>query len=268
MAMTFTVVDGVTAVIALFALCLSLFQYRFSRSTTDRPVLVFALASSACWRVANVGSGPAVNLKMADRGRAGESQKVVNCAPLAVGGHIDVPWLDAGHELVAIYTDVHGREYTTTCQGNVNRIVRKNAIPQLRADREQYVEEAIHRGRRDARISDSHLRDLSAVELDILRNAIYARHGYVFNRKGLDAYFRRQPWYRPQTAGVDKGIVKLTPGEAADVYRVLSFQNRRGLRTSPPVPQLFDDSFRPVMPLPYLEPSFEASETDDHSGSV
>jgi serine/threonine-protein kinase RIO1 len=31
-----------------------------------------------------------------------------------------------------------------------------------------------------------------------MRNEIYARHGWVFNRRDLQNYFEGQPWYRPK----------------------------------------------------------------------
>jgi serine/threonine-protein kinase len=31
-----------------------------------------------------------------------------------------------------------------------------------------------------------------------MRNEIYARHGWVFNRHDLRRYFESQPWYRPK----------------------------------------------------------------------
>jgi hypothetical protein len=39
---------------------------------------------------------------------------------------------------------------------------------------------------------------LSLWELEIMRNEIYARHGWVFNRSDLRNYFESQPWYRPR----------------------------------------------------------------------
>lgn len=41
------------------------------------------------------------------------------------------------------------------------------------------------------------LSGLSSWQLDILRNEIYAWHGRRFQRGDLQAYFDRQPWYRP-----------------------------------------------------------------------
>ena len=37
----------------------------------------------------------------------------------------------------------------------------------------------------------------SASDLRLMRNEIYARHGYIFNDQNLQGYFSSQPWYRP-----------------------------------------------------------------------
>jgi YARHG domain len=43
---------------------------------------------------------------------------------------------------------------------------------------------------------------LSAAQLRLARNEIYARHGRVFASADLRAYFGRQPWYRPSPGAV------------------------------------------------------------------
>jgi len=47
-------------------------------------------------------------------------------------------------------------------------------------------------------IRPGELWSLSLGELEIMRNEIYARHGWVFKRQDLRSYFEGQPWYRPQ----------------------------------------------------------------------
>ena len=47
-------------------------------------------------------------------------------------------------------------------------------------------------------IRDDDLWPLSRWELELMRNEIYARHGWVFNRRDLQNYFEGQPWYRPK----------------------------------------------------------------------
>ncbi len=42
------------------------------------------------------------------------------------------------------------------------------------------------------------LMPLSMLELELMRNEIFARHGWVFKRRDLRDYFSRQPWYSPK----------------------------------------------------------------------
>ena len=47
-------------------------------------------------------------------------------------------------------------------------------------------------------IRPGELGPLSLEELELMRNEIYARHGWIFNRPDLRNYFESQPWYRPK----------------------------------------------------------------------
>ena len=47
-------------------------------------------------------------------------------------------------------------------------------------------------------IQPEELFSLSLGELELMRNEIYARHGWVFKRDDLRNYFESQPWYRPK----------------------------------------------------------------------
>ena len=48
----------------------------------------------------------------------------------------------------------------------------------------------------DAELNPRHLTLLSARQLRILRNAVYARHGRPFDSKDLKDYFSIRSWYR------------------------------------------------------------------------
>lgn len=56
----------------------------------------------------------------------------------------------------------------------------------------------------DAYLTESMLKDLSAEELRIMRNEIYARHGYTFQDEELAAYFGSQSWYTATTDAVSE----------------------------------------------------------------
>ena len=44
---------------------------------------------------------------------------------------------------------------------------------------------------------------LSSASLRIMRNEIYARHGYIFDSEDLRRYFQRQSWYTPVSKTVN-----------------------------------------------------------------
>jgi hypothetical protein len=48
-------------------------------------------------------------------------------------------------------------------------------------------------------IRPGELESLSLGELELMRNEIYARHGWIFRRADLRNYFESQPWYRPRS---------------------------------------------------------------------
>ena len=54
----------------------------------------------------------------------------------------------------------------------------------------------------------------SAKELKIMRNEIFARHGYIFKSTDMQNYFAMQKWYKPTSADVTK---ELTPIERVNV---------------------------------------------------
>ncbi len=63
-------------------------------------------------------------------------------------------------------------------------------------------------------LSDQDLRGYSKTELKIMRNAIFARHGFIFRTPEMREYFLRQPWYTPSTNDVSN---LLSPIERANI---------------------------------------------------
>ncbi|NLI76441.1 MAG: YARHG domain-containing protein [Candidatus Riflebacteria bacterium] len=66
-------------------------------------------------------------------------------------------------------------------------------------------------------LAEADLRAKPARELDLLRNSLYARHGYIFKKADLQQVFAGQPWYRPVQA------------DAAVVEKAFSARERRNL---------------------------------------
>jgi len=65
------------------------------------------------------------------------------------------------------------------------------------------------------------LEKMSATDLQLMRNEIFARYGYEFIQGGkMDTYFRKQGWYRPQHKNVDAFLTSLEKRNIALIQKV------------------------------------------------
>lgn len=83
----------------------------------------------------------------------------------------------------------------------------------------------VHSGRLD----ESLLNILCDDELKWLRNEIYARHGYVFSTKEIQAHFEKQDWYKPVS---DNSQVKLSEKDQENVTILKNAETKRAARAS------------------------------------
>jgi hypothetical protein len=80
------------------------------------------------------------------------------------------------------------------------------------------------------RVSDTDLKGYNALSLDLLRNAIFARHGRKFVTPALQNYFNGQSWYKPRYTPEKFPNSLLTSIELDNVNTILQYQQRNGLR--------------------------------------
>ena len=57
-------------------------------------------------------------------------------------------------------------------------------------------------------VSGSDISDLTDEQIDLLRNYIYAKHGYIFKTEFYRRYFSQFRWYRPRYRNVDNMLNK------------------------------------------------------------
>ena len=65
---------------------------------------------------------------------------------------------------------------------------------------------------------------LSEYELEIARNEIYARHGYIFNDKDLRNYFNSKSWYHPTVSSSDFTSSMLSDIEDKNIKLIKSYE--------------------------------------------
>ena len=78
-------------------------------------------------------------------------------------------------------------------------------------------------------IEPGELMPLSLGELELMRNEIYARHGWIFRRPDLRNYFESQPWYRPRSDNAfysNRQVeAELSPIERRNLQIIVSREN-------------------------------------------
>lgn len=67
------------------------------------------------------------------------------------------------------------------------------------------------------RLEEEDLVGMTSSELSILRNAIYARHGYRFNRDDLFNYFSNFSWYHPVTSDMNAAYNSMSATERYNI---------------------------------------------------
>src|SRR5687767_10306888 len=112
----------VSAIFSAAAVAVAYYWSRRGHEAAIRPVLVFTRRHPTLWQVENVGTGPAVSLVIGDRDGDGTWKQIVNCYPIAPGAAVELPWVRYGDQYGAVYTDVHGKTFTTICSENRNTI--------------------------------------------------------------------------------------------------------------------------------------------------
>lgn len=84
------------------------------------------------------------------------------------------------------------------------------------ADDNQYINRLIN-NLSEVRLAEADLADLSKEDLEIMRNSIYARYGYRFNRADLLEYFSRYSWYSPTTNDMESIYNRMNDNEKYNI---------------------------------------------------
>lgn len=54
------------------------------------------------------------------------------------------------------------------------------------------------------KLTEADIKDLLPINLRLLRNSIYAKHGYIFGDKTIAVFFEEKPWYKGKTKDMNK----------------------------------------------------------------
>lgn len=72
-------------------------------------------------------------------------------------------------------------------------------------------------------LQSADLDNKSLYELKIMRNEIYARHGYIFNTDEMKKYFLSQPWYSPKHSDVSNSLSNI---ERDNINMIINYEKK------------------------------------------
>ena len=76
-------------------------------------------------------------------------------------------------------------------------------------------------------LTDEFLSTLSKSEIALLRNEIYARHGYIFNSEEYNDYFSKKSWYTPNSNFDTSDLSEL---EIKNKDLIIAYEEKQGWR--------------------------------------
>lgn len=75
------------------------------------------------------------------------------------------------------------------------------------------------------RISEDELVGLSKEELSILRNSLYAKHGYIFKKQDLIDFFTKEEWYKEVTSDMNVAYSNFTETDIDNLKLIQQVEN-------------------------------------------
>lgn len=80
----------------------------------------------------------------------------------------------------------------------------------------------------DHLLTGDEISNMSQQELRIMRNEIYARHGFIFQKEDMKQYFSSQTWYKPLYTSVNNLLTEIEKKNIFLIKRYEKFQEDDG----------------------------------------
>jgi len=234
------IIPAISALISTVAIFVTVRIFSRTVRSNFKPVLIFSSRGEETmrwgWKLQNYGNGPALNVLVADGYNLKNFHSIVNCYPLSKDASVDLLWAKKTGVLVATYSNIYGEQFTSICQHNQTRIIKKNIYPEWKSNNQEWIEVGLAKNRKyinehDLREYDfkneTDLEGYTNLKIDAMRNQPYARRGYIFKRKDLADYFSKQRWYKPLTNNLQEIEPELTDKEKGISRFLHYYQVRR-----------------------------------------
>ena len=125
------VVASLPLILSSLALLVSFFSYQLAAVRGVKPVIVVSYSSESGWYLKNIGSGPALNVLVAQRHESAGWFCPVRVPPLGQGDELHLSWIRYTNVrwIGATYTDIDGRKYSSKCADDLTKITAGSMFP-------------------------------------------------------------------------------------------------------------------------------------------
>lgn len=112
-------------------------------------------------------------------------------------------------------------DWTTTKKGKVSYVDDDGKKQSYETEKQRYASDAIFTINASKKaLTEKDIKNLKKLDLEIIKNAVFARHGYSFKKETYRQFFDNQDWYVPVSNNVD---TELTPLEKENVALLSRF---------------------------------------------
>ena len=112
-------------------------------------------------------------------------------------------------------------DWTTTKKGKVSYVDDDGKKQSYETEKQRYASDAIFTINASKKaLTEKDIKNLKKLDLEIIKNAVFARHGYSFKKETYRQFFDNQDWYVPVSNNVD---AELTPLEKENVALLSRF---------------------------------------------
>lgn len=115
-------------------------------------------------------------------------------------------------------------DWTTTKQGKENYVDEDGKTTIYDVEKQRYASDAVFKiNASKEKLTEKELKNLKKLDLEIIKNAVFARHGYSFKKETYRQFFNNQPWYVPVSNNVDQDLSPLEKENTALLARFIKY---------------------------------------------
>ncbi|MGV4414817.1 YARHG domain-containing protein [Chryseobacterium sp. T1] len=115
-------------------------------------------------------------------------------------------------------------DWTTTKRGEASYVDDDGKKQSYETEKQRYASDAIFTVNASKKVlTEKEIKNLKKLDLEIIKNAIFARHGYSFKKQTYRQFFDFQDWYVPVSNNVDAELTPLEKENVALLNRFIKY---------------------------------------------